>query len=197
MLSPQDSRRLPVIPGTRMLEDALGFSGMHVQDPLEPWRPWTIQWLLAPIPGRHLGGFRAKLVDQKGFISFCNQRDLEVMIGHGKPGTYCHWTGRDYPTPGESDWYGLCCDDEDLRDDLFERECRLREEYVGHHYLPTGLEIRRRLHIDQGVDTEELHTLLWDMDVNTRQYPDPRLETVQRRWSRVERSLLQWDRIRP
>jgi hypothetical protein len=80
---------LAVIPGTRMLEDPLGLQGAYVLDPLEPARHWWVQWVFAPVPGRALSGIRAKLVDTKGFITFCNQRDLEVMLQHAKPGEWC------------------------------------------------------------------------------------------------------------
>jgi len=186
--------KLNVIPGTRFLEDALGIANTYVQDPLEPGRHWYIQWLLAPVPGRHLGGVRAKLVDTKGFITFCNQRDLEVIMRYAKPGEYCQWTGADYVGPYDEDWYGLCCDDEDLKDDLFERECRLREQ-LGQPYLQSGLEISRRIHHNHSQDYEELLTLLWDMDRDTGIYPDPRLETVCRRWARVERTSMMWTRV--
>lgn len=184
-----------VIPGTRMLGDALGLSGVVVLDPLEPWRQWSIQWLFAPLPGRSLGGVRARLVDSKGFITFCNQRDLEVILNHGAPGQYCQWTGKHYVSPGDPEWYGLCCDEEDLRDDLFEYECRTREHYKNYAYLPTGLEFARRVHLEANQDVEELHTLLWDMDPDTRHYPDPTLQNVHRRWSRIERNRLIWERV--
>lgn len=193
MLTSPQSHRLPVIPGTRLLEDPLGLAGVGVQDPLEPNRQWTIQWMLAPVPGRFLTGVRAKLVDEKSFVTFCNQRDLEVLLGYGTPGKLCKWTGQDYPAPGGDEWFGFCCDEEDLRDDLFERECWLRQQLKDHPYLPTGLEITRRLHIDDRRDVEQLDTLLWDMDPETRNYPDPRLETVSRRWARVERNPLVWE----
>ena len=184
-----------VIPGTRMLEDPLGLSGTTVTDPLEPWRMWSVQWLLAPIPGRRLAGVRGKLVDTKGFITFCNQRDLEVLLGHARPGDWCQWAAQRYVGPEDQQWYGLCCDDEDLKDDLFEHECRVRQAYAGWPYLPTGLEYTRRVHLDVNNDAEELHTLLWDMDPDTRQYPDPSLHNVARRWSRVERNRIIWERV--
>lgn len=188
--------KITTIPGTRFLEGDLGLSGHYVVDIEEPARFWRIQWLLSPIPGRALGGVRAKLIDQKDFITFCNQRDLEVLLRYGSPGQYCHWTGKNYVGVGDIDWHGLCCDEEDLTDDLHERECRLREEYAKHGYqwLPTGLEIRRRVHLGKGRDVEELYTLLWDMDKNTQAYPDPRLETIHQRWARVERNALMWER---
>lgn len=187
--------RPSVIPGTRILEDQLGLPGTYVHDHKEPWRHWHIQWLFAPLPRKYPGGIRAKLVDTKGFITFINQRDLEVILGHGKPGEYCHWTGKKYPNPEGEEWWGHCCDEEDLQDDLFERECSLRQgPYAQYPYLPQGLHLERRIHLDYGQDVEELHTLLWDMDPDTGQYPDPRLEMVTRRWARVERTQLSWER---
>lgn len=178
-----------------MLEDALGLSGTTILDPLEPYRAWTIQWIFAPIHGRKLGGVRAKLVDAKGFITFCNQRDLEVILKQGTPGQYCRWSGGRYVAPDDREWCGLCCDEEDLRDDLFEYECRVREAYAAYPYLPQGLEYRRLIHLDVDNDAEELHTLLWDMDPDTYAYPDPSLKNVSRRWSRVERNRLVWERV--
>jgi hypothetical protein len=186
---------LTVIPGTRLLEDPLGLPGVYVLDPHEPWRHWWVQWVLAPVRGRALSGIRAKLIDTKGFITFCNQRDLEVILRHGEPGEFCKWTGKEYPGPHDPEWYGLCCDDEDLRDDLFEYECRVREQLSGYPYLPQGLEYRRRVHFDRNYDAEELYTLLWDMNPDTGQYPDPTLGTVQRRWARVERTRVAWERL--
>ena len=187
--------KLAVIPGTRLLEDPLGLSGAYVMDPMEPNRHWYIQWLLAPISGRVLSGIRAKLIDMKGFITFCNQRDLEVMMGHAKPGDYCQWTGKNYVAPYSKDWYGLCCDEDDLQDDLFERECQIREQYTGYPWLPAGLSLTRRLHLEAGRDVEEVQTLLWDMNPDTKQYPDPHLSTVRRRWALVERTKLIWERL--
>lgn len=184
-----------VIPGTRLLESPLGIAGETIADPLEPWRIWQVQWVLAPVPGRRLNGIRAKLIDTKGFITFCNQRDLEVMLHHGKPGDWCQWANQRYVSPDDKEWFGMCCDEEDLRDDLFEHECRLRQTYAGYSYLPQGLEYHRRVHLEANNDVEELHTLLWDMNPDTFQYPDPVLQRVSRRWSRIERNRLIWERL--
>jgi hypothetical protein len=131
-------------------------------------------------------------MDNKGFITFCNQRDLEILLGLGQPGELCYWTHQKYPEIGEDDWYGFCVDDEDLMDDLHERELRLRQQFPG--ILPDGLEIIRRIH-DDGADAEELYVLLWDMDRVTGFGPDTRLETVRARWARVERNPVQWKYI--
>jgi hypothetical protein len=135
---------------------------------------------------------RAKLTDGKGFTTFCNQRDLEILLGIGEPGEHCPWTSDDYPEIDSNEWYGLCVDDEDLIDDLHERELRLREHYPV--MLPSNLEIVRRIH-DDGADAEELYVLLWDMDRMTGLGPDARLETVDNRWVRVERTPVKWKYI--
>ena len=83
----------------------------------------------------------------------------------------------------------MCVDSEDLLDDLYERELRFREQYPG--ILPNNLEIVRRVH-DGGTDFEEYYILLCDMDRSTGYGPDTRLETVDARWSRVERTPLKW-----
>lgn len=183
--------RPQTIPGTRILEDTFGVVGFQYVDPTQPERIWTLQYLLAPIPGRALGGIRARFIDSKGFVSFCNQRDLEVMIGMAAPGDWCPWLDDRYPGPGDPAWYGLCVDSEDLLDDLHDRELRLREQYP--EALPSNLEIYRRVH-DDGTDREELHTLLWDADRISGMSPDPRLETLEHRWVLVERVKLQWER---
>jgi hypothetical protein len=181
--------RLPSIPGTRILENDLGLAGFQYADPATPGRIWTLQYLFAPIPKRALGGIRAKLVDDKGFVTFCNQRDLEIILGIAQPGEYCYWADQDYPEIGSRDWYGFCMDEEDLADDLHERELRLRQQYPG--VLPSNIELRRRIH-DSAADIEELDVLLWDMDTKTGLGPDARLETIDSRWVRVERTKLKW-----
>ncbi len=186
--------RLTVYPGTRILQDTLGVVGWVLQDPLELERMWTIHMLFAPIPKRALGGIRAKLVDQKQFVTFINQRDLEVLLGVGKVGGWCPWTGASYVGPGDKDWFGLCVDDVDLADDLHERELLLRaQQPTG--TLVSGQELVRRVHHDQGRDEEELLTLLWDRDPDTMIVPDGRLETLDRRWVRIEKRKVLWQRL--
>ena len=193
----QQLRELRIIPGTRMLEDPLLSVGCPVTDFREPWRHWKLHWVFAPIPGRRLGGVRAKLIDHKGFVGFLNQRDLEVSLGHGKPGQWCEWLGAKYVSPDDNEWCGICCDSEDLKDDLFERECWLRQqpELAQYPYLPTNLELKRRIHLDVNNDVEELSTLRGDIDFDTGHYPDPRFETVERRWTRIQREPLIWERL--
>ena len=166
--------------GTRLLQADLGILGAEIYDPREPLRRWFIQALYTPVPGRALGGIRAKLIDEKGFVSFINQRDLEVSLGLVAPGKWCVWADQEYVDPESRDWYGICADDDDLLDDLQERELLLRGEFPNGVLYPP-LEIERRVHLDARSDFEELHMLLWDMDPDTGYGPDPRLETIERR----------------
>lgn len=174
--------KLETYPGTRALAFSLGIEGQQLTDPKEPWRVWTIQRLFAPIGGRRLGGIRAKLFDSHGFVTFCNQRDLEVLLGLGRPGARCMWLKDDYLEPEDPDWYGLCADGEDLKDDLHEREMQLLQQ---HGYpLPPKSEITRSVHYDEGNDVNELHVItnLEGME----------LERINRRWALAESLRVQW-----
>ena len=177
-----------------MIQTDLGIRGAEIYDPKEPLRRWFVESLLAPVDGRALGGIRAKLVDEKGFVSFLNQRDLEVSLGIGTPGKWCIWAGAPYVDADHEDWFGVCADEEDLLDDLQEREFLLRAgSPQGVLYSP--LDLTRRVHTEPYNDFEEDFVLLWDMDPDTGLGPDPRLETIARRWMRSDRRRLLWDRI--
>jgi len=180
-------------PGTRMIQESFGIIDYQIADPGISSRLWTIQSLYAPIPGRALGGIRAKLVDQKDFFTFCNQRDLEVLLEIAEPGDWCPWLNSEYLSTTDTGWYGLCLDTEDLTDDLYERELLLRQQYP--EFIPESTEIARRLHMDRGADATELVMLLRDMDMDTGAYPDMRIETINRRWLRVERETVLWKRV--
>jgi hypothetical protein len=181
-----------------MLIESLGLIGAVIEDNRRRDRWWKITNLFAPIKNRHLGGIRAKLEDQKGFITFCNQRDLELLLHLAEPGDFCPWTDDEYPELESRDFYGLCADPEDLEDDLFDRELQLRalmassSEYPD--VIPYGYQFTRRVHISRGVDAEEVDMMLFDCDPDTGLGPDPRFETLMRRWTKVERSTITWDR---
>lgn len=182
--------KLPTIPGTRFLENSFGLEGFEYKRESEPNRVWTLQYLLDSVPNRYLGGIRAKFLDNKGFVSFCNQRDLEVILGLGVPGEICQWSDQEYPGEGDLDWFGLCVDEYDLDDDLFERELRMRETSP---VLQPGMELYRLVH-DGGKDFSELHACMTDID--DRGYtPDVNFGTITRRWSRIERTPLKWSRL--
>ena len=184
---------IQVIPGSRILTETLGLFGVSIEDPVQVGRRWTITGLYGPVFGRKLGGIRAKLEDDKGFITFCNQRDLEMLIGLASPGNFCPWTSSTYPEWDSSDFYGLCADDDDLRDDLYDRELTLRAQQPG--VIPFGQELIRRVHTDAKRDFEELYTMLYDCDPITGYGPDPRFKTLSKRWARVQREAMTWTHL--
>jgi hypothetical protein len=179
---------LPTNTGTRALREdfvyPLQLVGRQLFDPKEPWRLWTVQWLYAPLRKRSLGGIRTKLVDSSGYVTFCNQRDLETLLGLGPPGQRVPWERSEYYLePSDPDWYGLCADADDLEDDLYERELHLR--YAAPDYcapLPQYSEIHRLVHYDEGNDYAELYLLRQDSD-NT-------FEHVAQRWTRVDKQRM-------
>lgn len=179
--------RLATIPGTRILEESFNLGGFQIPDVNNPNRVWTLQYLLEPIPNRYLGGIRARFTDDKDFVSFCNQRDLEVWLGVANPGDDCPWTNGEYLDLDSPGWYGLCTDEEDLLDDLYDRELRLRVE---HPILPPEFELTRRVH-DGGNDYEELFTVINDVDEDGYS-PDTRMSTLAKRWVRIQRTALRW-----
>lgn len=195
LLNPyRDQHLVRPILGTRLLEDTLGVVGAEVDDPKEPRRRWRIQSTFTPLRGRVLGGIRTKLVDRKGFVTFCNQRDLEVLLGLEAPGNWCTWAGHKYVGPDDREWIGFCSDEDDLLDDLQERELNLRGSTPGGVLVPP-LEVTRRVHLDQNYDVEDLFVFVWDFDPETGFFPDPRFETIEKRWSRAQREKVRWSRI--
>ena len=175
-----------------MLTEALGLVGVRFEDTRQSGRYWTIVGLFAPLPGRALGGIRAKVQDDQGFISFVNQRDLELILNLARPGQWCDWM--ESPYPGINDdvdgWYGICCDEQDLLDDLHEREMLIRAQNNG--WVPLNYQLTRRIHLESRADAEEILLLVRDMDPDTGYAPDPRLETILGRWVRVERTRCRW-----
>lgn len=179
---------LTPIPGTHIVGATLDAIGATFMDVSNPKREWTVHALYTPVPGRSLGGLRAKVYDQKGFYSFCNQRDLEVLLGVASPGSYCVWLDQDYVDTTDPEWIGLGVDDDDLRDDLFDRELEARAMYHMDAVLPSGLSFERRIHNGEGNDYIEQLMLLNDINPQTGQGPDPRLETINYRWVSIERT---------
>jgi hypothetical protein len=171
--------------------------GAKFVDPLEAQRVWQVDGVYMPIHGRAIGGFRTKVRDQKDFVSFCNQRDLEVLLGVALPGEFCPWLDEDYVRHTDDGWVGLVCDDEDLRDDLYEREWFLR----GYRNEPFGIlsnwneELQRRVHLGRHNDVEDLFVLLGDIAPDTGVSPDTRQETIEHRWMRSERRRVRWEKV--
>lgn len=187
--SPEGRALLAPIPGTHILEDSLGIVGAVFRDPFNLMREWTIRALYTPVASRRLGGLRAKLEDQKGFIAFCNQRDLEVLLEVASPGAYCIWLDDKYVEPGEREWVGLCVDELDLLDDLYDRELEARAQLPRRDMaLQPGLNFERRVHDGPNNDFVEHMMLRFDIAEETGIGPDMRLETVDYRWVSVERT---------
>lgn len=190
-----DKHLMNTFAGTRLLQETFNLVGAQILDPANTKRVWTLQAFYAPVRGRMLGGVRARFVDQKGFSTFLNQRDLEILIGDEEPGTRCRWARQDYEDVGSPNWFGFTMDEDDLEDDLHDREMLLRAQELT-PFLMTG-EIQRRIHLDTAFDVEEYLILLWDADPETGISPDLRVETIDRRWKRVERTRYgQWDLVR-
>lgn len=190
----RDRTAIAPIAGTRKLSQDFGLIGTIIRDPYNSRRLWTIDGLYAPVTDRALGGIRAKLTDEKDFFTFINQQDLEVLLQVARPGETCKWSGKKYSGPGDYNFYGFCVDDDDLVDDLYDRELMLRG------MSPTGIlnnncEIFRRIHLEDKIDVQEYQILLWDADMNTGMFPDPRMETVENRWTRVERIKTPWEDV--
>lgn len=181
-----------VVPGCRVLNENLKLIGRSLQDPLDPSRHWVVENLYAPLK-RQLGGIRVKVRDQKEFVSFINQRDLEVVLGQAVPGDYCRWLGEEYVSHTSADWFGFCADEEDLKDDLYDRELALRMEHKV--FLPTGIEILRRVHLTAGIDVEELWVLIADCHPEKGFVPDASFSNVHRRWVRAQQERVIWKRI--
>ena len=187
--------------GSRQLEAPIGIEGARIQDLYDATRHWTIGPSYLPSHGRQLGGIRVQLVDQKGFITFCNQRDMEVLVGSGRPGEWCRWAAETYVAPGDEKWVGLYCDEADVQDILYDHETQLREYSQYRPWLlPPGVrvppvDIEFRVHAEAGYDVEERHVLVLDHDPETGYGPDTRLETLHQRWARSERRRIQWNRV--
>lgn len=190
----QEPHRAVPYAGTRLLKETFGIVNAPVFDPKDAGRHWAVSSVYAPLDDRAIGGIRAKLVDTKGFVTFCNQRDLEVLLGIATPGRWCRWLAEEYVHPDDNEWIGLCADEEDLLDDLQERELTFRSTATNNILIPP-MEFVRRVHTEPRNDFEDLFVLLCDYDQNTGMYPDPRLETIERRWARSQRERVRWDRI--
>lgn len=196
--SEQGRGLLQVVPGTRVLQHQLGLPNAVVEDPMEAGRMWRAHAVYSPIPGRAIGGVRVKLIDCKGFTTFCNQRDLELLLGLAKPGDWCPWMGTEYPGINDEceGWFGLCMDHPDVVDDLYETELLLRAQHLGGVLDPRTISgVTRRLHLDPKRDVERVDVFLWDADPETGLGPDARLETVERRWRQSEQRSVLWTRL--
>ncbi len=110
-------------------------------------RMWTVTSTYAPIKQLRIAGMRMRLQDQKGFITFCNQRDFEVLAGVGSPDAWCRWLGDRYVEQGSTQWFGFCWESFDHEDDLAEWSVLLASEGK----LVENVDIERKI-FDDGVD---------------------------------------------
>lgn len=190
--------KLPVFEGTRLLQNSFGLTGAVLYDPEEQGRTWRITAMYAPLK-RHIGGIRAKCVDQKGFVSFINQRDLELLLGLARPGSWCNWLGEEYPEIGCGNYAGFCMDSEDVTDDLYDKELVIRGqmfEMMGQSIaIPEGTEIEQWVHYSVNNDAVRRCLLRWDIDASSGISPDPRFETLSGRWVPYETEKVVWTRL--
>jgi len=184
----EGKNELAPIPGTHIVESTLGILGSTFYDVHHDDRVWSVYSLYTPVIGRAIGGVRAKVVDNKGFISFCNQRDLEVLLQMATPGSYCEWLDQDYVDTNDRDWVGLAVDDDDLLDDLYDRELEARARYPAGSMLEPGLSFERLIHNGRGNDFAENMLLLNDIDLRTGMGPDLNMATIETRWVSIERT---------
>ena len=190
------------LPHSRMLGEGFPPNQLYqtvLKDPIDPSRLWTLQCFYMPVKTRSIQGVRAKLIDQKGFVTFCNQRDLELMLGYAKPGTWCGWLGASYPEFASKEFYGFHMDYEDCADDLHDREMQSREDIrTGVLQVQDGVfEVIRYLHLEARVDVEQHDQFyfMYDYHPGTGMTPDLDVQRIDQRWRRVVRSSVAWHRM--
>lgn len=169
-----ERHRLVTHPGTRILREDFGLLGATIRDgDLE----WYVLGVYGPVPGRRVDGLRVRLVDDEDFVSFLNQRDLEVMLGIASPGSRCSWTGEPYPGPHDPEWVGIFADPEDQLDDLHARELELHAQGG----LTTTTSIDRKIQYRPGRGYEDSYVFLpYRAHALT-------ISTIEERWARAER----------
>lgn len=174
---------LAVFSGTRLLKSTFGLVGESIPDRHDSNRRWVIHGLYAPITKRALGGIRAKLLDQSGVVTFCNQRDLEVLLGLGVPGARCKWYEGEYQRVGSNNWFGFCMDTDDCDDDLMDHELLLKLSFNG--IVPSGAEVQRTLHLDEDDEVEEILVFSWNMNYAGGISPNGSVNMLHERWTRT------------
>lgn len=175
--------RLDATPGTRLLVTPTGLIG-HVGEFLG--HQWEVLNEFCPIRGsRKLS--RLRVVDQYGFVSFINEMDFHLIEGSMRPGQFHPWSMQMYPEIGDykDGWEGLHLEEEDLEDDLHYRELEWRAS-IHWGMLPPYQQLTRYMHSD-GVGYRMLEMFLQDIDPETREGPDFRIETLSKRWAQVEK----------
>lgn len=179
--------RLSTFHGTRILRNDFNLLDQAVTDPFVHTREWRIVGVYAPLSCRAVNGIRVKLFDNKRTITFVEQMDLEVLMGLARKGDMCPWSGRRYSGPGERDFVGLACDDDDLLDDLMDSENIIRQTTM---VIPEGTSLQRSVYLEFGSEWEESWVMVRDMDPQTGASPDLQFATIERRWKRISRSKI-------
>jgi hypothetical protein len=190
-------RSLECVPGTRMLIETPTQIGCRFRDPYDTGRVWTVTGGFKPLMNRPNHGARIRVVDGHNIVSFVSQQDLDLLLGQVKPGELCPWTQEKYPEIGDEleGWYGLWMDEEDVADDLHFCELDIRRDFAqeaGGYYPLPEIELRRRLHTSKNRDVQRLDILVMDYDPETGLGPDIALDTLHRRWKKVEQEDLTW-----
>jgi len=157
-----------------MLPDTFGLIGYQVKDPVVKNRHWSVSGFFYPT-NRY--GLRVRLVDNRGFSTFINQRDFEHLIGMYDSGDECPWLDEPYVNVDSRQYVGFTMDQIDLQDDLYVREI----EDIGFD-IALYTEIERRIHFDGGDYLERL--FLFE---HSTEY-----ERIMRRWISVETVKVKW-----
>ncbi len=128
-----------VHPHINRLIETFGYVGETVVDPFVPGRGWTVE--AAYLPTRTANGLTYsegplfRCFDQKTVFGYICMRDLEVLLGIGRPGDPIPWDQppqERYPRPdlnwqntfSDGDWAGF--HGYDQGNELYERELELR-----------------------------------------------------------------------
>lgn len=178
-------RHMPVLANSYQLIDELGLPGQQLFDD-ETSRIWTVIAVYAP--RSVTGGVRIKLNDNRGFVSFLEQEDYEVIFDMVQPGDICPWSGRKYAGPGDRDWNGLYADDFDLKDDLYDRHQEFVRIYNG--YVPTDALIQRCVHSENRDFLES-----WGYLPSLAGHIPITADNVDTAWVRVESMNVKWEEI--
>lgn len=173
---------LPRFRGSRILRQEFNLIGQKIYD--RDSDPWVIQGVYAPLTARKPSGIRvkAKLLGAKtDIISFVDQYYLEPLIDAIRcaEGRLCDWAGRRYLATDDPAFHAFVTDEDDLIDDLFDRELLIR---ASHPIIPSGTSLCRYVQLEPGDVVEETWILTQDGADSSKS-----VEGVESRWRRAER----------
>lgn len=172
---------LDVFQGSRILKKDFNLIGHKIYDRDDD--PWVIQGVYCPLTTRKPSGIRvkAKLFNAAvDIFSFVDQFYLEPLIDSAgcAEGRMCDWAGRRYIAKNDAAFHAFVTDEDDLADDLFDRELMIR---AAHRRIPDGTSVCRYAQLEPGEIVEETWHLIHDG-------PDsPSVEGIEERWKRSER----------